>query len=158
MKIYQIPRRTVAVRLLLDDGRTLDGAMFTSPTGPNGQPEDVLRHMNDTTEEFVPLLGERESVLVNKARIIWIRLDGEAADEIQNGGISGRSVPVSLTLSGGDSLAGALSVVMPAERNRVVDFLNASGRFVPLFEDSAVTLVQKAFVASVRSAETGTPF
>jgi DNA polymerase-4 len=40
-----------------------------------------------------------------------------------------------LTLTGGLSVVGKLSIVMPPERNRVVDYMNAAGRFLPLFGD-----------------------
>jgi hypothetical protein len=61
MDIYRIPRREVLVRILLDDGRTLDGTLFTAETGPGGPPEDVLHYLNETDESFVPLLCGRDS-------------------------------------------------------------------------------------------------
>jgi hypothetical protein len=48
---------------------------------------------------------------------------------------------------------GTLAIVMPPERNRVVDYMNAAGRFVPLFGDGTATLVQRGFVVTVRSAD-----
>ena len=42
---------------------------------------------------------------------------------------------------------------MPPERSRVVDYLNAAGRFLPLFGEGVVTLVQRRFVVSLRSGE-----
>lgn len=153
MEIYRIPRRDLAVRILLDDGRTLDGRMFTADSGPGGRPEDVLQHLNDPAEDFVPLVCGEDSFLLNKAGIIWAQLSGDGAREIAEELDGGRTVPVRLTLAGGISLVGTFSVLMPVERSRVLDYLNASSRFLPLFGDGTVTLVQRGFVVTVRSAE-----
>jgi hypothetical protein len=153
VELYRIPRRELDVRILLDDGRTLDGSLFSSTTGVRGGPEDALHFLNTDSEDFIPLACGKDSFLLNKAGIIWVQLTGEAAEEIAVSSRSGRRVPVRLTLTGGLSVVGTLSIVMPPERNRVVDFMNATGRFLPLFGDGVVTLVQRGFVVSVRSAE-----
>lgn len=152
MELYRIPRREVPARILLDDGRTLDGKVFTTDSVPGGRPEDVLHLLNDASEDFVPLVCGSDSFLLNKAGIIWVQLTGANADEVAEHAESGRPAPVRLTLAGGLSLVGTLSIVMPPERARVIDYLNAAGRFVPLFGDGSVTLVRRSFVVSVRSA------
>jgi len=153
MEIYRIPRREVPVRVLVDDGRTLDGTLFTAETGAAGRPEDVLAHLNESHEDFVPLLCGTDSFLVNKAGIIWVELTGPAATELADQSESGQRVPVRLSLAGGLSVAGTMQIVMPLERSRLVDYLNASGRFLPLFGEESVTLVQRRFVVTVRSGE-----
>jgi hypothetical protein len=151
--MYKIPRREVAVRILLDDGRSLDGTLFTAETGPDGGPEDVLHLLNVSSEDFVPLLCGQDSFLLNKAGIIWVQAAGESAAAVASEAGSGRLVPVRLSLAGGLSVVGTLSIVMPEQRSRVLDYLNASGRFVPLFGEGSVTLVQRGYIVSVRSAE-----
>lgn len=153
MEIYRIPRRETAVRILLDDGRSIDGALFTSDTGPGGGPEDLLHHLNDASEEFVPLSSGTDRFLLNKAGIIWAQATGEAAREIAAEMAGGHRVPVRLSLTGGVNLVGTFAVVMPPERSRVLDYLNAAGRFVPLFGEGTVTLVQRGFVVVVRAAD-----
>ena len=153
MELYRIPRREVPVRILLDDGRTLDGTLFTSETGPGGGPEDVLHHLNETDEEFVPLLCGRDSFLLNKAGIIWVQLAGAPAREIADESVAAHHVPARFSLAGGMSVVGTLAIVMPPERSRVVDYLNAAGRFLPLLGEGTVTLVQRRFVVTVRSGE-----
>jgi hypothetical protein len=153
VEIYRVPRREVDVRILLDDGRTLDGSLFVSPTGVRGGPEDALHFLNTNSEDFIPLVCGKDSFLLNKAGIIWVQLTGGGAEEIASSNRTGRLVPVRFTLTGGLSAVGTLAIVMPQERNRVVDYLNAAGRFVPLFGDGVATLVQRGFVVSVRSAD-----
>jgi hypothetical protein len=153
MEIYRIPRREVTVRILLDDGRTLEGTLFTAETGAAGRPEDVLQHLNETDKDFVPLACGADSFVLNKAGIIWAQVSGAAAQEIVAGAGTGRHVPVRFSLAGGLSLVGKLVIVMPAERSRVLDYLNASGRFLPVYGEGTVTLVQRRFVVTVRSSE-----
>ena len=151
MELYRIPRRQVQARILLDDGRTLDGTVFTTDSVPGGRPEDVLHLLNDPTEDFVPLVCGDDSFLLNKTGIIWVQLTGATAEEVAEQTESGRPAPVRMTLAGGLSLVGTLSIVMPPERARVIDYMNAAGRFLPLFGDGMVTLVRRSFVVSVRS-------
>jgi hypothetical protein len=153
MEIYRIPRREVPVRILLDDGRTLDGTLFTAETGIGGRPDHVLQHLNDADAHFVPLVCGTDSFLLNKAGIIWAQVSGAAAREIAVEAGAGRRVPVRFSLTGGISLVGTLVIVMPPDRSRVLDYLNASGRFMPLFGEGTVTLVQRRFVVTVRSGE-----
>jgi len=155
MELYRIPTRATVVRILLDDGRSLDGQLFTSDAGPGGRPQNLLDHLNDAASDFVPLASGRESILVNKAGIVWVQLSGEAAEEIAVDAEGGHRVPVRLSLAGGISLVGVFSIVMPPERSRVLDYLNAAGRFVPVFGEGAVTLVQRRFVVLARSVEGG---
>jgi len=153
VEIYRVPRRELEVRILLDDGRTLDGSLFTSDQCATGGPEDALQFLNTNSEDFVPLVCGQDRFLLNKAGIIWVQLMGEGAKEVAAANRTGRPVPVRLTLTGGMSVVGALSIVMPPERARVVDYMNAAGRFLPLFGDGTTTLVQRGFVVSVRSAD-----
>ena len=41
MDELRIPRRRIAVRMILDDGRNLEADLFVSPIAPNGGPERV---------------------------------------------------------------------------------------------------------------------
>ena len=90
MELYRIPRRQVQARILLDDGRTLDGTVFTTDSVPGGRPEDVLHLLNDPTEDFVPLVCGDDSFLLNKTGIIWVQLTGETAAEVAEQSESGR--------------------------------------------------------------------
>jgi hypothetical protein len=149
MDIYRIPRREVCVKLLLIDGRHLDGTIFTSEIGSDGLPEQVLQHLNDPGEDFVPLVCGGEAFLLNKAGILWVQLAAALeGDGIENDALAVR-IPTRLTLAGGLSVAGTLAIVMPPERSRAVDFLNAAGRFLPVHGDGTVTLVQRRFVVTV---------
>jgi len=153
MDLYRIPRREIPVQILLDDARTMDGTFFTHGNGVGGRPQDVLERLNETDDDFVPLECGRDSFLLNKAGIIWVQVRDGPAREIEGDADAARHVPVRLTLAGGLSLMGTLAIVMPPERSRVLDYLNAAGRFFPLFGAGTVTLVHRRFVVTVRNGE-----
>ena len=153
MDLYRIPRREVEASILLDDGRALDGALFTAESSIGGGAEDVLHLLNGSDVEFIPLLTGKDSFLLGKSGIVWVQLTGEPAGEIAREAEGGRRVPVRLSLAGGLNVVGTLMVAMPPERSRIVDYLNAPGRFMPLFNDGSVTLVQRRFIVTVRSLE-----
>jgi hypothetical protein len=139
----------VSVELLLIDGRHLDGTIFTSEIASGGLPEQVLHHVNDPSEDFVPLVCGGEAFLLNKAGILWVRVAAPLDAEFIEDDVAAVRVPTRLTLAGGLSVAGTLAIVMPPERSRALDFLNAAGRFVPVEGDGTVTLVQRRFVVTV---------
>jgi hypothetical protein len=112
-----------------------------------------LHHLNDVGDDFVPLVCGRDSFLLNKAGIIWVQVAGGPAREIGADTASAQRISARVTLAGGVSVVGTLAIVMPPERSRAVDYLNAAGRFLPLFGEDGVTLVQRRFVVTVRSAE-----
>ena len=152
MELLRVPRREVAVRILLDDGRTLDGTLFTAEAGPDGRPERVLDHLNDSSEEFFPVACGEDRFVLNKAGVITVTLAGgeEQVGEPELYSAPEHEVPVRVTLTGGISLIGKLPIAMPRERSRVVDYLNSAPRFVPLVGVGQVTLVQRRCIVSVR--------
>jgi hypothetical protein len=154
MEIFRVPRRLVHVRLLLDDGRTVEGRLFTALSGPDGRPERLIDHLNDPTEEFIPFAIGEDRLLIGKAGIVYVQM-AERPDEIEGvaGPGRGRRAAVRLTLTGGISLLGQFAIDMPPERSRVVDYLNAAPRFLPLAGEGQVTLVQRNHVVSARSED-----
>lgn len=153
MEIFRVPRRRVAVRITLDDGRCLDGVLYTATSGPGGHPESVADRLNDADGEFLPLASGQDRFLLNRSGIITVEIPGalDGADRVDTTGA--RVIPVRLTLAGGTSLLGKICVSMPPERSRVLDFLNAAPRFIPLLSNDQVTLVHRNYIVSVRSAD-----
>ncbi len=152
MEIYRVPKLETRVRILLDDGRSLEGSIYTSVTGPLGGPETILDRLADASEEFLPLACGEDRLLLNKTGIILVQCPVESVGSAI-GEEGAKEVPVRVSLAGGTSLVGRLSIRMPPERARVLDYLNAAPRFVPLLGESDVTLIQKHFIVTVRSAE-----
>ncbi len=68
-----------------------------------------------------------------------------------------REVAVRLSLTGGLSLLGRFPMIVPPERSRVMDFLNSAPRFVVLLGENKLTLVQRNYIVSVRTATGSDP-
>jgi hypothetical protein len=152
MEILRVPRRVVPVRILLDDGRTLNGGLFTSMAAPGGGSERLVDHLNDPTEEFIPFAYGDDRFLLNKSGIVTVQVpDGLGEVEGYEEVPEGHEIAVRISLAGGTSLLGRFFVLMPPERSRVLDYLNAAPRFLPLIGDGFVTLVHRRFIVSVRS-------
>jgi hypothetical protein len=153
MDIFQVPRREAGARILLDDGRTLEGQLFLATAGPDGRPETVWERLNDAGEEFVPMACGDDRFLLNKSGILTVTVPhGEDALH-EDEGNGAKETPVRVSLAGGLSLLGRLHIAMPVERSRVLDYLNAAPRFLPLHSSEGITLVHRRFIVSVRSDE-----
>lgn len=155
MEEFRVPKREAHVRVLLDDGRTLDGEVFATLVGRDGRPGRVLDRLNDTEEEFIAMQSGDERFLLNKSGIVTVETPGTWTDVLDAEPDSGRAVTVRLSLAGGTGLVGRLLVVMPPERSRVLDYLNTAPRFFPLISEGRITLVQKRFVMSARDLAGG---
>ena len=150
MQEYQVPRREVRARVLLDDGRVLDCLMFTAVTARDGGPQRVIDRLNDPGEEFVPVSCRDDRFLVNKSGIVTVQItQGDEIAAVRTG--SGSDAAVRISLTGGISLVGRFEISMPPERSRVIDFLNVAPRFLALFGENRVTLVQRSYIVAVRS-------
>lgn len=151
MDIFQVPRREAPARILLDDGRVLEGQLYLAVAGHDGRPETVGERLNDAGEEFLPMACGPDRFLLNKSGIITVTVpDGHDAVR-EDEGNGARETAVRVSLAGGISLIGRLHIAMPVERSRVLDYLNAAPRFLPLHSPAGITLVHRRFIVSVRS-------
>jgi hypothetical protein len=150
MDEFRVPRLLIPVRMILDDGRTLDAEIYVAPIGPEGGPERVVDRLNDPHDDFLPVASGGDRFVLNKAGIILVQLSGgpEAAGIPET--FEGHEVAVRLSLRGGLGLIGRLPIAMPPERSRVLDYLNDAPRFVPVLGEGQVTLVQRACIVTVR--------
>ena len=136
------------MRVLLDNGRKLEGGFYASGARTDGTPGRLIDRLNDDTEEFLPLAGRYETLL-NRACIISVEL---ATGEEQAEGIENqvaREQQVEIALIGGTTLSGWIRFLMPEERGRLLDYLNAAPRFIPIIGDNRVTLVHRRFIVSM---------
>jgi hypothetical protein len=149
MEAFRVPKRETRVRILLEDGRSLEGEIFAPWIGPDGQPGRAADRLNDPDEEFLAMHATDGRFLLNKAGIVSVQVPGSHTEVLHADAGAGRLVAVRVGLNGGTGLVGRLYVSMPPERSRVLDYLNAAPRFFPVVGEGYVTLVQKSRVVSV---------
>ena len=149
MDTLRTPQRMVAVRVLLDDGRTVDGGLYVAAIGPDGRPGRLLDRLNDDEERFLPLAGRYETLL-NKSAIVSIQLASghERAEGIEE--TVAREQQVQMVLSQGDVVEGWIRYLMPEEKARLLDYLNTAPRFIAVIGERRVMLVQRRYIVSIQ--------
>ncbi len=103
---------------------------------------------------FLPAkdLGNQRVAFLNCAGLAVVRVARavEARDDAE-----AHTIPteheVEVTLSGGQVLKGLLTYVLPPERSRLTDFLNACPRFIPLLEEDHLALINRNHVAQIEA-------
>jgi hypothetical protein len=153
LEIFRVPQREVPVRIVMDDGRPLEGRVWVPAQGPDGEPGRVADRINEQDEDFLPLAWGDDRLLLNKSGIVTLEVSSEdeslpgSADPTQD------EVAVRITLVGGTSLVGRLRMRMPPERHRVLDYLNAAPRFLRVLGEGQITLVHRSYILFVRTLD-----
>lgn len=144
MEQYRVPLRSVRVSVRLEDGQVLDGDLSIPEAGEASSRVRAADRLNDD-DAFVPFSRADETDLLNKDRIVWVRIQDP---ELHDDGAGSRAM-VRLALLDGGEVDGELHYAMPRERERVLDYLNAAPRFLELFEPDGVRLVQRHHIVRV---------
>jgi hypothetical protein len=120
---------------------------------------DDLATLLESEPPFLPVrLGSAVS-LFGKHAIHWLALAmraAEAADDDEPGEglhLYDSKHDVEVTLVDGSTLAGAMLHSSPADRPRVIDYLNRAARFIRLWTPRAQYLINKSHVARVREVD-----
>lgn len=151
MDDLRVPKRRIPVEVLLPGGRTATMAMFLSEvaadhTGPE-RPSDLLNGGDD----FVPAFDETGKVMtfLNRSAIAAVRLDPSLDTDLEEEVSIPTEHEVEVLLQDGTPLRGVVSFLRPAERSRLVDFLNEAPPFFRLLDSAVLVLVNKRHVARV---------
>jgi hypothetical protein len=151
---FRVPKRVVTVEVELL-GRAPERAQVFVAAGEGG---DAARHavvdLLEKESAFLPTQSEsdRSPQIFNKDSVVWVAIAGDAAasegaDEEDT--LFEYRHEVRVELVGGGHLTGELLYSLPADHARVVDYLNAPGRFFRLWTGDRLFLVNKAFVERV---------
>lgn len=151
MEDLRVPKRRVSAEAILPTGAVRRITLFlaeaaSSHTGPE-RPSDLLNGGGD----FLPALDEDAGAMtfLNRTAVAAVRVRGREPE----GAAEDLTLPtehvVEVTFESGATLRGLISYLRPAERSRLVEFLNERDPFFHLLEDEAVVLVNKRHVARV---------
>jgi hypothetical protein len=145
----RIEKERVAVSITMVGGELLSGSLFAPQIYPPGGPEDPMRLLNEP-EPFFPLgLPTGEVLLISKARVLEIGLDGSSGAEELPG--SAPSALLQLTLAGGLTHVGSVRLEVRTTRPRVLDYMNyCMDRFMALRTDEGVRLINRQMIERVR--------
>jgi hypothetical protein len=141
-----VPKRAVDVELALA-GRPAVRVQVFVPVEHAGEATHAVLELVEHASAFLParVPAERHVVIFNKETVVWIGVDAALVEEE----LYEFRHDVRLELVGGAELSGELLYSMPHEKARVVDYLNAPGRFVRLWTPKTLYLVNKAYLERV---------
>jgi hypothetical protein len=153
----RIQKHPTEVSLVTVGGERLSGNVFVHPYNParagREQPVDVM----NSPDPYIPLETPDGILLVAKDAIVEVEY--EDATETRNDGTLplGVNVTLSITMSGGKPLSGALLVAGPVNTPRLLDFMNRAAmgndRFLELHADGRVKLVNRTHIATIRTID-----
>jgi hypothetical protein len=154
----RIRKQAVAVELALAAGQPRRVEVFVAEhRDKEFRRQDVL----DLLEHVQAFLPARDAAtgrgeIFNKDALLWIAVPlspfgsepVEAPDELFE-----FRRPVRVDLLGGQAVSGELLYSAPAESTRLVDYVNEPGRFLRLWTNDFLYLINKAFVLRVVEAD-----
>lgn len=149
IRLFRVEKLRRAVRVVLTDGRRLDGDVFLAErTRSRAEPQEPIDLLNEDAPFFPFFLNEQEVLLVAKEQVTRVETaaaDGEATADMPDGAMA-----VEITLIDGSSISGFVPLEKRGEQTRLLDFLNGYlKRFVPVFWGEQVCLVNRSLIASV---------
>lgn len=148
----RVPTVAITAAVTFDDGGTLNGRIFLPAMASrhSGQPRPD-EWINQPTG-FFPLLaeGDDRAVILNKSTVSAISIP--LTPDLALDDTTGFTSEVELTW-GGHVIEGKLLIDMPAERNRVLDYLNTSDRFLTLWTDTKYHLIRKDCIMRIVERE-----
>lgn len=166
----RVPMVPVAVEISGVGSAPAPCEVYVADTPRNGRTAmaDDLAALLESDPPFIPVKSAAGVTLVGKHAIHWLAfaLHAPAADDGDDFGDtspdSGPREPsevmtlfdskhdVEITLADGSTLIGSILHSSPADKPRVIDYLNRPARFVRLWTPRAQYLINKQHVARVR--------
>ena len=150
MKIFQVPQKKLTARVRMKGDRDLDGVFYYAAAGPGGGEGRLTDRLNDADERFLPLAQEGRGCLLNKEWILIVTCDAGLAPPEE---AAEHHIAVQIHLADGTDLEGRLHFTMPPGRERLLDFINAAPRFIPVYGDGVAHLVNRDAITSIEGNE-----
>ncbi|HEY7236341.1 MAG TPA: hypothetical protein VH539_19430 [Gemmatimonadaceae bacterium] len=149
VRLFRVEKLRRAVRVVLTDGRRLDGDVFLADrTKVRAEPQEPIDLLNEDAPFFPFFLNEQEVVLVAKEQVSRVETaapEGDPSAEMPDGAMA-----VEIMLIDGSSISGFMPLEKRGEQTRLLDFLNGyARRFIPVFWGEQVCLVNRLLIASV---------
>jgi len=148
---YRIEKQRLAVSLRLLGGRCVEGEMFVPRAAQGYVRVERAIDVFNAEEPFLPLeLADGGVVLVAKDRVLEVAGEGVGEDDELRLSIALRS-QLELTLNDGVVLEGWMLLEVPADRQRVLDFLNdCRQRFLTFYTAEGPRLVNARLIVLSR--------
>jgi hypothetical protein len=149
IKLFRVEKLRRAVRVVLTDGRRLDGDVFLAErTRIRAEPQEPIDLLNEDAPFFPFYLSEQELLLIAKSQVTRVETaapEGDPSADMPDGAMA-----VEITLIDGSTISGFVPIEKRGEQTRLLDFLNGyAKRFMPVFWGEQVCLVNRLLIATV---------
>ncbi len=154
-EIWRIPKETVPVEVLLEGGRNLAGNFYVLPrTGLHEGRERVV-DLLASPDPFLPLDTPEGGHLLNKGRIVAIRVPGPVDTGLSDDheGLAREDTVLTLASLPPDERHwhGVVWIEMPESRRRLLDLLNDDRKFIPLERQGGWYLLSCRHLLDIRT-------
>jgi hypothetical protein len=154
----RVPKQRIAVEVYLRSGGKRRVELFLAEyQGQNLRPEDVP-DLLESTDPFLPAYDPKEDriTLIGRMNILYVAQSIETGDEssIVADVLFDIQRPVTITLTDGTTYQGDLLYSAPRGRARSIDHVNGASRFLPLYLEKRILLLNKAAIVEIADRTT----
>jgi hypothetical protein len=156
-KRLRVPQREVQAEVELYGRDRRSGHLYVPAIAPGGGAGRLCDRLNDPSEQFLALTDDGPGCLISKDRIVKVVLDADQREVELETEVEMREVKVRVDLAGTDAVEGTLPYNMPPDRGRLIDYLNAAPRFIPLIGSNRFALLNRDYLTVVTNLEEYSP-
>lgn len=151
MTELRVPKRRVPAELGLPDGTTRSVALFLAELAHDHAGAERVSDILNGGADFIPALDTTRDQVVffNRAGITYAQVDATEERDPSDDLTLPTEFHVELTFLHGGTLRGLVSYILPPDRARLVDYLNAQPPFFRLLHQERVSLVNKKHIAQL---------
>ena len=148
--MYEIPKISVPVEILLMSTETISGNMFVTEdlvsAGGNPLVEEFLNEDEDTFFPFASTAGAYR--LINKNHVVFIRTEQDDTEVKENTPIAPKNLVAHFT---NDQTVYGLVYPTLAEESRVSDIINEHHVFISIYQNGQKLIVNKNHIVYVNA-------
>lgn len=147
---YKIEKLRCPVMLEMSDGEQLRGDIFVRPVSRfRAEPQTPGEFLNEPDAYFALVSANGLGLMVSKDNVLRVETDLPSDDDSVD--VPRLGLEIEITLTGGAVCHGTVFLDTPADRGRLIDYLNSyQGRFLVVYETTKLTLLNRRAVAYAR--------
>jgi hypothetical protein len=160
MSQFRVEKRRVEAELTLATGATRRGCFFLAGSNPRQAGPERVGDLLNAESGFFPFdtngPSGPETVLINRAHVVYVRLAEHTDEARRDAGYElATERHVTMVLSNGDRLDGAVRVFCPQGRDRLSDYARSQTAFRYLESRDATFVVNSSHIVELTEESGG---
>jgi hypothetical protein len=140
----------VRADVLLVGRRTITGDIHLQPHAKHHAGGETAIDFMNRGERFFPVILEGEQPLfVARSQVMYLRLPALPPIEDPDRASAARRLGLEVELCDGTTLEGLVSLELPPDRTRALDFLNLLPRYFAILTPDAIRIINRDYVRAV---------